>query len=239
MRPTSLDHLLAATLVLAFPVYAAWSQRKLVRALSAGQVTARMRDYHLTMGLLWSLVALTQLRWWQAGRPWTALGLTLSEGTRVLQGAGASALALLVLAVQWSAIRRLDAASREQLASQLGAVSEFLPASAREYRTFQAVAVTAGICEEVLYRAFLLWYGAAFVGVWPAVLLTGAVFGLVHFYQGAAGVLKTGLAGLFFGALYALTDSLLWPILVHIAVDLQGGAIGWALRGTRALPRVG
>jgi membrane protease YdiL (CAAX protease family) len=109
--------------------------------------------------------------------------------------------------------------------------SDLLPRTPGEYRTFQALSVSAGICEEVLYRGFLLWYAAMFIGVWPAVLLTAGVFGLVHLYQGATGVLRSGVVGLLLGALYAATDSLLWPILIHIAVDLQGGAIGWTLRG--------
>ncbi|WNG51106.1 CPBP family intramembrane metalloprotease [Archangium minus] len=233
MMLSGLDHLLAAGLVVAVPLCGSWSQRVLERATAEGRPDARMRDYHLTMLTLWSLAGLTLLLWGSAGRPGSLLGLMFSDGMRVLIGAGATVLALLVLVSQWHGISRLDDAGREQLAAQVGSVLQLLPQTSREYRTFQALAVTAGICEEVLYRGFLLWYAAVFFGVWPAVILTALVFGVAHLYQGVAGVVKSAVVGLLFGALYAATDSLLWPILIHTAVDLQAGAIGWALRGAR------
>ncbi|QRK04314.1 CPBP family intramembrane metalloprotease [Archangium violaceum] len=233
MMLSSLDHLMAVGLVVAFPLYGSWSQRVLVRATAEGRPDARMRDYLLTMLTLWSLVLLTLLLWGSANRPGSLLGLVFSGGTGALVGAGATVLALLLLLSQWHVINRLDDAGRAQLAAQMGSVSTLLPQTSREYRTFQALSVTAGICEEVLYRGFLLWYAAVFFGVWPAVILTGLVFGLAHLYQGAAGVVKSTAVGLLLGALYATTESLLWPILIHIAIDLQGGAIGWALSGAR------
>jgi len=35
---------------------------------------------------------------------------------------------------------------------------------------------------------------------------------------------KTGVTGLIMGALFVATGSLLWPMILHAAVDLQGGA---------------
>ncbi|MCP3144044.1 CPBP family intramembrane glutamic endopeptidase [Pyxidicoccus xibeiensis] len=234
--PSSLDALLAAALVIAVPLYGTWSQRVLVRATAQGRPDAKLRDYHLTMLMLWSLFALVLLLWGHTGRPAQLLGLGLPGGPRTLGGAGATLLALLFLGSQWQAVRRLDASGREQLAAQVGSVSDFLPRTPREYRTFQALSFTAGVCEEVLYRGFLLWFSAELVGAWPGVLLTGAGFGLAHAYQGMAGVAKSALMGLLLGALAVATGSLLWPILIHIAVDLQGGAIGRELGAAARLP---
>ncbi len=52
-------------------------------------------------------------------------------------------------------------------------------------------------------------------------------FGLGHLYQGAAGVVKTGVSGLLAGLLYLLTGSLWIPMLLHAAVDLHAGALGY------------
>ena len=53
-----------------------------------------------------------------------------------------------------------------------------------------------------------------------------AGFGLAHWYQGRVGVLKTGLLGGLMATFYLGTGSLLWPAILHVAIDLQGGAVG-------------
>ncbi len=99
-----------------------------------------------------------------------------------------------------------------------------LPRSRSERRLFAVVGVTAGVCEEWLYRGFFL---AVVAAVWgspsPVVLVAvGAVaFGLAHAYQGPSGVLLTGVLGGLFAALYLETGSLLLPVLLHAAVDLR------------------
>lgn len=95
----------------------------------------------------------------------------------------------------------------------------------RHAALFRRLSLTAGICEEIVYRGYLIWYLAAFVGAWPAAVLAGFAFGAVHIYQGPAGVVRTGIVGLGAGVLYVGTGSLLWPMILHAAIDLQGGAL--------------
>lgn len=80
---------------------------------------------------------------------------------------------------------------------------------------------TAGFGEEIIWRGFLMTRLAGLLGdsrrAWVVSLwLMSAVFGLLHFYQGAAGVLMTGLSGLLLGTLFLLSGRNLWlPILTH------------------------
>jgi hypothetical protein len=47
------------------------------------------------------------------------------------------------------------------------------------------VAITAGICEEIVYRGYLQRQLSAFTGSLPiAVCLQAAIFGAAHLYQG-------------------------------------------------------
>ncbi len=99
-----------------------------------------------------------------------------------------------------------------------------LPRTAGERRLFTLVGVTAGVCEEWLYRGFFLAVVAAVAGGLPTGLLVVAAalaFGLAHAYQGRAGVLTTGLLGGVMAALYLQTGSLLLPVLLHAAIDLR------------------
>jgi membrane protease YdiL (CAAX protease family) len=99
-----------------------------------------------------------------------------------------------------------------------------LPRTAGERRLFTVVGVTAGVCEEWLYRGFFLAVVAALAGGMPTgvlVVVAAVAFGLAHAYQGRAGVLTTGLLGGVMAALYLQTGSLLLPVLLHAAIDLR------------------
>jgi len=99
-----------------------------------------------------------------------------------------------------------------------------LPRTAGERRLFTVVGVTAGVCEEWLYRGFFLAVVAALAGglqTWLLVVVAAVAFGLAHFYQGAVGILTTGVLGGVMAALYLQTGSLLLPVLLHAAIDLR------------------
>jgi membrane protease YdiL (CAAX protease family) len=99
-----------------------------------------------------------------------------------------------------------------------------LPRSAGERRLFTLVGVTAGVCEEWLYRGFFLAVVAGLAGglpTWALVLVAAAAFGAAHAYQGRAGIALTGVLGGVMAALYLQTGSLLLPVLLHAAIDLR------------------
>lgn len=102
-----------------------------------------------------------------------------------------------------------------------------IPASAAEMRVFAAVSVTAGICEELLYRGFALWYLSALLPRGWAIAAAVAIFGIGHAYQGLRGVLMTATAGGIAIAIYLWTGSLVAPMVMHATLDLANGFIGY------------
>ena len=109
-----------------------------------------------------------------------------------------------------------------------------LPRTAGERRLFGLVGITAGVCEEWLYRGFFLAVVAALSGgppTWALVLVAAVAFGLAHAYQGRAGIVTTALLGGVMAALYLQTGSLLLPVLLHAAFVLR-----FLLVPGRALP---
>jgi membrane protease YdiL (CAAX protease family) len=99
-----------------------------------------------------------------------------------------------------------------------------LPRSRSERRLFALVGVTAGVCEEWLYRGFFLAVVAALLPAVPdlvLVLIAGAAFGLAHAYQGVSGIVTTGVLGGVLAGLYLATGSLVLPIVLHAAIDLR------------------
>ena len=109
-------------------------------------------------------------------------------------------------------------------AEALKSMAWFLPATWVERRWFGYVCVTAGICEETLFRGFLLHYLHAFpwsLNLTLALLVSAIIFGLQHLYQGVAEAIQSGVIGLLMGVLFLLTGNLLTPMIVHAALDLR------------------
>ncbi|HEY1209950.1 MAG TPA: CPBP family intramembrane glutamic endopeptidase [Terracidiphilus sp.] len=118
---------------------------------------------------------------------------------------------------------RYERAFRRSLAQAPG----LLPETSQERRWFAAISITAGVCEEVLCRGFMIGFlmrmpGGLHLPISVALVLSAVVFGLNHIYQGKTGLISTTLSGLAFGGLFLLTGNLLLPMLLHAAADLQG-----------------
>jgi membrane protease YdiL (CAAX protease family) len=86
--------------------------------------------------------------------------------------------------------------------------------------------IFGGIAEELIFRGFVIGWGARMFGAaWalPLAALSAAVFGLSHLYQGWAGAASTGLIGLMIGVLYVACGRKLAPaILAHMTVNAFG-----------------
>ncbi|MGC2108146.1 MAG: CPBP family intramembrane glutamic endopeptidase, partial [Candidatus Korobacteraceae bacterium] len=109
-------------------------------------------------------------------------------------------------------------------ADALQSLSYVFPATWSERRWFALLCITAGICEEALFRGFLLQYlhSAPWnLNLTLALLLASVIFGLQHVYLGVGGVLSTTLSGILFGLLFLLTGNLLLPMAFHAVSDLR------------------
>lgn len=107
---------------------------------------------------------------------------------------------------------------------QLEPLRFFLPSSPLERRWFVPLSITAGFCEELLFRGFLLRYlhtAPLRLGLVWAILISAVVFGAHHFYQGFKGFVSTSIGGLIFTAILLLTGSLLAGMVFHVAADLS------------------
>jgi membrane protease YdiL (CAAX protease family) len=236
MTPTLLDHLLVAFMAVILPVEGYFEVRHLIAALARNDPSARSRALIRTIALQWTLVAALLAGWQTAARPWSALGLAASDTRGTIIGAAVTAVALGLMLLQYRSVRALTPERRQRLIARTGDAIRLLPATPTEHRVFNATAITAGICEELLCRGFMFWYLAHWFNPWTTVLVASIPFGLAHIYQGPKGAIRTGVIALLVGALYILTGSLIWPMLVHAIVDLGGGALGRFLASPSASP---
>jgi membrane protease YdiL (CAAX protease family) len=221
------DLLYVAAFALAWPLYdytILWP-RFLRRARSAPE-RARWRMWTTTIAQQWALVTVGVLLFGAYQRPLAALGLRAPPGWRLW----ASALFLAAVAANYLITARRIARSASAQASvrrQLGQLTMLLPHSVRELRGFAVLALTAGFCEEFLFRGYLIWALTPALGWWGAATVSAPLFGLAHAYQGWLGVVRTTLVGVVFVAVVRAFDSLYPAIALHAIIDLAAGLIGW------------
>ncbi|MEV2254907.1 CPBP family intramembrane glutamic endopeptidase [Streptomyces sp. NPDC050147] len=105
----------------------------------------------------------------------------------------------------------------------LASIQAMLPRTARERRLAIAVAVTDGICAELVYRGLLIAFGVGVLGLnlYAAAALSVLAYAVAGLYQGRSGVIAFGVVGVLFAGLYVSTGSLLLPIAVHIALSVR------------------
>ena len=144
-------------------------------------------------------------------------------------------LACVLLVAQVTAVWGNEA-GLSSLRKQMTTVEGYLPHTPVELKLFLAASLAAGICEEIVYRGYLLAYFDGLVGPAGAVLASTFLFGLGHAYQGAAGIVRTGVVGLLCAGAYVVTGSLLAPILLHVVIDATSGLLAYlALRPVAAV----
>lgn len=95
--------------------------------------------------------------------------------------------------------------------------------------------MSAGFCEELIFRGYLIWAFQPVFGLWGSAAFSVVVFAAAHAYQGARGVLATGAVGTAL-TLVVLISGSLWPaIALHALTDIGEGVVAWlALRKMRA-----
>lgn len=224
---SALDHILFVVICLASPLIDwLWLYPRLRRATSAGVAGARVRGYVLTMLTSWGLTACVIALWLAFGRPFDYLRLGIGTPLRTALGLALSAVYVVFAWVQRRAVLgQPDAAALVQ--RQLGRADALMPHSPREYRLFQMVAISAGICEEILYRGFVIWYLAIWTSLIPAAVISSILFGFAHIYIGISHVIRTVIVGGVMAALVLATGSL-WPaIILHAAIDLFSGDLAF------------
>ncbi len=233
-----LAHLLFAYTLFAEPWLGVRAYADLRAAAARGDSGARLRFYRSILIIEWLWVLVIAALAAGLEDPVASLGLGAPGGIL------GSRFGILFLAGAFAGMAAGAVVVRRDpafAARQLEPIRDMVPATAAERRVFAAVSVTAGICEELLYRSFLFFY---FTEIWAlplaaALVLSSVIFGVAHAYQGIRGIFATGLVGLVFGGLYWASGSV-WPgVVLHALMDLRMLAVARALdeAGAPASPR--
>ncbi len=163
---------------------------------------------------------------WLRGVGWRDLGLrrpTSWRSTLLLGVAIGIGYQYLSLSVIEPLIARIT--------GDLPNVSQFAPLIGNTFFLFISIVLSwtlAAFGEELVYRGYLMnrvadVVGSNRVGWLLSLVVVSILFGVVHLYQGASGIITVTLTGLMVGGLYLATGRNLWvPIIVHGVNDTLG-----------------
>jgi uncharacterized protein len=215
-------------ILFALGVLVPWRGRvRLKRLLSQppGGTKEKLALYGVTVAFQWIITVM--VAWRAFARGLTSAEMGLAGGFSVALWLASVAGTALLCTFQWFNLRRVGRASGAVVDLMRQLAERLLPLSSLEFAPYCALALTAGVCEEFLYRGFAMAaLSRAGLATWTIVVLTSILFGLAHAYQGIGGMIGTGLLGLIF-AVSRLFFSSLGPVMIwHAAVDVTAGVAG-------------
>src|SRR5690349_12495847 len=219
---TTADYVLASLIVFGLPLRAFLGMRRLKGIAEPELPRRRPKLWTRAIVTQWLLVSGVAALWIAHARATHDLGLAFHTGYAMF-GVLAGAATITFLARRQRASVATDPELRARVRARLAGAARLLPHAGERFAGFAALAITAGVCEELLFRGYLLWVLTHLAPFWVAAAAQAVLFGVAHAYQGPRGMLLTGLAGAFFTLLLLLTGSILPGMLVHALMDLHAG----------------
>jgi len=218
-----LPHILVLLLVFVAP---AWDYFEAKRLKSSVDPRKRVRWYATITSCSWifALATWAAFNWRNLFRI-AAPASWLPEGTfaRVIV-AGALITGIVAAQVMTLIAMRSNEKMRAKIGEALRPLYFILPVTREERRWWVAVSLTAGVCEEIVYRGFLIPYFMGAPASFPvtlAMIASSLVFGLAHIYQGVRGAIGTAILGMVFAVLFVTTGNLWVPIVLHALIDAR------------------
>ena len=231
---TWMDHALVLGFAVVLPAWACLTYRTHKARVRAGVPGARLAAYAEGMIQEWVLVAAVTALWIHQDRDWAWIGLAAPDSPAGVLALAVAALVGALLLVQSAIVaRRPD--THERARAAMRSSIEALPVQRSDLTGFLALSITAGICEEILFRGVLPWYLAGYLGQWGAQAAAVAAFGAAHLFLGAGGAVRALVTGAVLAALYLWSGSLVPSIVLHALVDISSGWMAYEVLRERTV----
>ena len=204
--------------VLLLAIQAAWAFRGLIRADQLRRMASpnRVAMYSITISFEWFLLALVIVGVRLNGTPLSSvLGERWRSVREVIRDIGIALVFAFVSMMIVTTIGQFvgaDGSGRR--------IQYLLPHGGLEMTLWMAVSLSAGICEEAVFRGYLQKQFMALANNAPiGILLSAVAFGLAHAYQGWQWVILIGLEGVMLGCLAHWRLSVRPGMIAHASKD--------------------
>src|SRR4029077_11817435 len=138
------------------------------------------------------------------------------------------ALTGLLCVNQVVGLRKITKMPENKRGSLFAITEKIMPRTRTETLVYAALACTAGLSEEFLYRGFVFMaFVRMVVNLGPpnavAAILSSVWFSLAHIYQGRRGIITTFIVGITFVIIRIWTGSLVPAVVAHAGLDFVAG----------------
>ncbi|MDX1680328.1 MAG: CPBP family intramembrane glutamic endopeptidase [Akkermansiaceae bacterium] len=191
----------------------------------------RRKLYANVMQGLWFLAAVVLVLWWWQDRPFSHLGLRWTPASLGPWSIGSAVVALLAYGLHLT-FSMLSKSGRKSIEDQISSMEvSIVPRDLRTFLHFIPLALSAAICEEIIFRGYLIGYLLSLLGEQPAaealaIMIPAICFTLGHIYQSRKAMIQILVLSIFYGVFYLLTGSIYLLILVHFLYNLMSGITG-------------
>jgi membrane protease YdiL (CAAX protease family) len=188
---------------------------------SVGHSRNRIASYVTVIVMEWVVVAFIWFGLRLRKRSVRALlGENWGGAKQILRDIGLAVLFLILANIILTGLGHLLKAAPNE------SVRNLLPHGRVQIGVYLLLSVTAGICEEIIFRGYLQrQFSALLKSTAGAVILQGIIFGASHGYQGPTFMLIIVVYGVLFGMLAQWRRSLRPGMIAHFVQDFSTGVL--------------
>ena len=214
-------HVLVLIIGLIYPAYFLFTYKKTNNRIK-NDANYRLVDYKQTIFIFWVLT-------------WLVISNTFIDKSMALNfypafniiGIILAALILIFIILQIVTSKVSTMEKAESVIEKMKDNYHYLPKSKREFIWFNLLSLSAGICEEIIFRLFIFSYLLENTNLAIAFILTNIIFAITHVGSGKQHILSAFILGLLFTAIYYFTSNIWLSMILHSAIDISAGFLGY------------
>jgi membrane protease YdiL (CAAX protease family) len=213
-------HVLALFIGMIYPAYFLFTYKKTSRRLKNDD-HYRLVDYKQTIFIFWMVTLLI------IGNAFFGKSMPLDfYPTFNTVGIVLASIILLFIGLQIVTSKVSTREKAESIIEKMKDSYHYLPKSRHEFIWFNLLSLSAGVCEEIIFRLFMFSYLLETTNVATAFILTNIIFAITHIGSGKQNMIGAFILGLLFTAIYYFTN--IWlAMILHTAIDISTGALGY------------
>lgn len=214
--------IIAVLIGVIYPVYIMAAYRRINENIKTDG-KFRLVDYKRTLCIFWVLTIIIGANYLASGQPQLNIYPKFSWIN--------TALTVLVLAFSYFqyTTTKIPAATAAAVKEKLKDIYHYLPKTGKELNWFTFLSVSAGICEEIIFRLFLFEYLRESTSLLVAFVITNLIFALTHIGSGKKNGVSSFILGLLFSVIYYFTGNIWIAVLLHASIDINAGILGYRI----------
>lgn len=181
----------------------------------------RLADYKQTIVIFWVLTCLILIN--------LLLDSTLNLDFYPNFNTTSIILSILIMAFIIFQVKQSTVTSENValIREKMNEMFHYLPHTKTELKWFTLLSISAGFCEEIIFRLFLFTFLIDYTHIIIAFTLPNVIFALTHIGSGKQNLISSFVLGVLFTIIYYFTDNIWLSITLHCAIDVNAGIIGY------------